>query len=343
MKKFLVLLIVFLFTTSVFALESPWDRKFAFKNGTLIFKTTGSMGSMGSRNGTRIIYFTDYGKKTATYTKATNIIMGMTQLEDDIYFNDYNWEYHIDKVNNVATKNVPIEKYYSQIFYSLSKAQQQKIINVIDKYGWGIVDSPKNKVKKKAVKVLGYWCDLNIAKGDTPDTMDQTVELYLIHNSLLPLKVIIKSKQGSFKEIATSFKKTAPKSKLQIPDLTYTHDTEADRENLEDARKTINRLLAIGGSPKKAYKKPSKPAPRVEQGYLNLSSQQLQELLLLLMEAVDMPQVSESKQQRMTLMMQKIQTGSITPQEQYQTVRMLRNIPLTEEQREQLDEITEMF
>lgn len=345
MKKCLIVLICILFTTAAFALQSPWVKPLPYKTASVVYKLTGSMPGGGSTSGKMEIYFKDYGNTAVEVTKTTATVMGMTNQENELVITTPDWEYTVDYANNSATKITNPDKYLTQIFNKLSLSDQQKIINIINKRGWGIVESTRATYKRNVKKVLGIMCDKISVTNPEPEMSDEITTTYNIKGTMLPL--IVEFRKGSMASVnmtATSFKKSAPNSKFTIPNIDFDYDREEDANNLQDARETINRLLGMGGKPpKKAIQQQPKPQKKPEVHFYRLSSAQLQMLMLLLMEAVDMPQVSESQQQYMTLMMQKIHTNEISGQEQYQTLKLLDHLPLDTAQRQQLQDIKNMF
>lgn len=339
-KNILAILTVLLFATSAFALQSPWEKPLPYKKASIMYKMTGSMPGGGGSNGKMEIYFKEYGDYSVETTDMTSSVMGMTNREHDLTITTPNWEYTVDYANNTATKITNPDKYLIQEFKKLSKANQQKIINIINKRGWGIIESSRATYKKNAKKVLGIMCDKISVTNPEPEMSDEVTTTYNIKGTFLPL--IVEFRKGSMVAVdmvATSFKKSAPASKFKIPNIQFEHDIEEDRDNLIDAKETIRRLLGMGKIPKtKVYKKPVQQATQI----VLWDQQQFQMSLILLMELIDMPQVTQPQQQTITLMMQKIQMNEMRINDQVKLERLFKSIKLSPDQAQQLQDIRDM-
>ena len=231
MKKIVMLLIILLWSTSAFALESPWEKKSPFKNATIDYNITGTM------NGTKTVYIKDFGRTKAEYSNTSMTVFGMVQPKKEIIITTPEWEYTIDLVENTGSKQSNPHKFMIEEFHKLTKKQQKKVNENTEKMGLSTVEGMNGTVEKNALKLLGYRCDKVTIMGTTA---------YTLRGTEIPLKIDANIMGIQISEVATSIKKgSVSASKFKVPStINCTYDNHADSVMKEHAKLTIQNLLA---------------------------------------------------------------------------------------------------
>lgn len=230
MKKFVLLLTLLLLSTSVFAVESPWDKKLPFKEATIYYQID------GMQKGSSTTYIKDYGKKTAVYRDTSMNFLGMTKNSKTLEITTPDWIYNIDLIKKTGTKQANPVKYMKEEYYRLSKSDQKKLVKNSEKLGLSMLGNLNGKVEKKAAKILGYNCDKITMGGMT---------VYTISNTPLTLKSDGNMMGMKFTETAIKIVKgSVPSSKFKIPgDISIRHDEQADEMIKQQAKATVHNLL----------------------------------------------------------------------------------------------------
>jgi len=221
MKKIILLLIILLSATTVFATDNPWDTKLPFKNAIIDSKISGTM------NGDKTLYIKDYGRTRAEYTDTSMKIYGITQQQKEIIITTPDWVYTINLLENSGTKQANLKKFMSQEFNNLSKSEQKKVVQNAESRGIAAIKGMEGTLQKNATQILGYNCD--------KVTMTGTV-LYTISGTDLALKMNGNLMGIKFSQSAINVKKeSSPSSKFQPPsNIIFERDKQADQIMQDD-------------------------------------------------------------------------------------------------------------
>ena len=230
MKKFVLLLTFLLLSASVFAVESPWDKKLPFKEATIYYQID------GMQKGSSTTYIKDYGKKTAVYKDTSMNFLGMTKNTKTLEITTPDWIYTIDLITKEGTKQSNPVKYMKEEFYKLSKSDQKKLVKNSEKLGITTLKNFNGKLEKKAAKILGYTCDKVTMGGMT---------VYTISDTSLALKSDGNMMGVKYSETAIKIDKgSVPSSKFKIPaDVKIYYDEESEEIIKEQAKSTVYNLL----------------------------------------------------------------------------------------------------
>lgn len=247
MKRLFLLLIVllFAFANSAFALDNPWEQKLPFENATIKYQLGGTMA------GTKTIYVDDYGKKTAEYSETTMKMFGMTQQQKEIIITTPDWVYTVDVMENFGSKQANPQKYMLEEFNNLSKSDQKKVLKNVDAMGVSTIEGMNGKLEKNVTTIMGYACDKVSIMGTTA---------YTISNSELPLKIEGNTMGIQVSQMVTSIRKgNAPYSKFNLPaGIDFEHNQAADQMMQTQAKSVMQNLLA-GKHPVSAETSPQQP------------------------------------------------------------------------------------
>lgn len=235
MKKVLLLLIASLFATTVFAGESPWEKKLPFKSATINYEVSGMM------KGEKTLYVKDYGRTSAEYIETSLTMLGMTQPQQEIIITTPDWEYTIDLVENTGIKQANPKKYLIRKFNDLSGSDQKKVSRNIEKLGLSTIEGMNGTLTKNAAKILGYKCDKATILGTVA---------YTISGTDMPLKIEGNAMGIAVGEVATSISKgSVPSSKFKLPEhISFEHDRQAD-QMIEAQATTVIQSLLKGKAP----------------------------------------------------------------------------------------------
>ncbi len=121
-------------STTLYAMNNPFESKLPFKEGVVHYIIT------GNAQGTRTTYIKDFGKRRLIYQKSSSKIMHKGHDNDTLIMMDENWTYHINLTTNEAIKEPSLNKILINKFNALSKEEQQ------------IIHAQKSKV------ILSYPC-----------------------------------------------------------------------------------------------------------------------------------------------------------------------------------------
>lgn len=231
MKKIISLLIILFFATPAFAVDNPWDTKLPFKSAIIESKISGTM------NGVKTLYIKDYGKTRAEHSNTSMKMFGMTQQQKEIIITTPDWVYTINLLENTGTKQANLKKYMAQEFYDLSQSDQKTVVKNAESQGVATIDGMEGAIQKNATKILGYNCDKVTMKGTT---------LYAISGTDLTLKINGDMMGIKINQIANSVKKeSGPSAKFSLPsNIIFEHDKQADQMMQDQAKNTIQNLLA---------------------------------------------------------------------------------------------------
>lgn len=246
---FLVSSIVLTFTFSATAGQTPWDQKLPFKKATINYTIS------GMENGTETLYIRNYGKETAFYRNTTTKIMFMTTQSNSIVITTPDWVYSIDMEQRSGSKSVNPQKYVTEEYNKLSRADKKKLNANAEKLGMSAMSGMQGDIEKKAVKILGYLCDRMTVMGST---------IYTISGTGIPLKTETNMAGMSFNSVATEINKgSVPHDKFSPPSgIHIEYDPQADQMARSMASQTIAMLL----EPKKAQKATAAVTPYAAQG-----------------------------------------------------------------------------
>ncbi len=187
MKK---LLLIF-FTISI-AISAQEFKRYAFKSGKVVYKSSGSM------TGTETMYFDNYGMIEVKNTKASLNMMGIKQVTDTKVIMDAEWIYTLNNNSGEATK---IENPLYSMFPGggdLEKASEDMMISM-------------GGVKTGTETLLGKKCDIwKIEK------LMSTIWIW----KTIPLKTEVKMMGMNITNVATSVEvdiEVSP-NEFKIPD-----------------------------------------------------------------------------------------------------------------------------
>lgn len=171
MKK--LVLMFFIISTALSAQEF---KRYAFKSGKVVYKSSGSM------TGTEIMYFDNYGMQEVKNTKASLNMMGIKQVTDTKVIMDTDWIYTINNNSGEATKmENPLYSMFPE-GGDLEKASEEMMISM-------------GGVKTGTEILLGKKCDIwKIEK------LMSTIWIW----KTIPLKTEIKMMGMNVTNIATS-------------------------------------------------------------------------------------------------------------------------------------------
>jgi len=133
--------LIFIFLIISIVLSAQDFKRYAFKSGKVVYKSTGSM------TGTETMYFDNYGMLEVKYTKASLNMMGIKQVTDTKVIMDGDWIYTINNNSGEATK---MENPLYSLFPEggdLEKASEDMMISM-------------GGVKSGTETLLGKKCDI---------------------------------------------------------------------------------------------------------------------------------------------------------------------------------------
>lgn len=231
MKIISPVLIVLMLATSAIALETPWDKKLPFKGAAITYKVSGTL------SGEKTIYVKDYGKTRAEFSDLSMKMFGMTQPQKEIIITSPDWIYTIDLVENIGSKQANPNKFMIEEFNSLSKKDQKKVLENVDRMGVSTLDGMNGSLEKNAATIMGYACDKVSVMGTTA---------YTLSGSDLPLKIEGDTMGVKVLQTVSNIQKgSVPSSKFKLPStLVFEHDASIDQMMQTQAKTAIQNLLA---------------------------------------------------------------------------------------------------
>ena len=225
----LMLTILVIIQTNVFAIDNPWEVKLPLKSGLITYSSTGSM------KGQKTLYFKDHGQTTAEYQRLTLKVMGMTSNESTIRITAPDWIYTIDNLTKHGVKEPNPKKYLIAEFNTLSESEKETVAANIKNSGKLNIEGFQGEISHNAVKILGYDCDIISILG---------TKVYLISGTDIPLRTIGSTMGIEINEIATSIKPGTPPEKVfTLPTVKYETEPDAESRVQRKAKAIIQSLL----------------------------------------------------------------------------------------------------
>lgn len=268
--RILILLFTLLCTFAAYAAGEPWNQELPFKEAVIEYKVEGMM------KGSKTIYIKDYGRESAEYVNTSMSMMGMQHKQQEVVITAPEWVYSFDLINKQGSKQINPNKVFEEEFAKLSKSEQQKVMDNAEKSGLNSIAGMHGKVQKKAVKLLGYQCDIAELMGTT---------VYTIANTELPLKVVSKTMGANYSETATAINvgKVAEDKFKHPSGIRLSHDKQADEMIRYQVKNTIKQLRSgtVTGSPNQGGAL-QQPGGSPDSDVTNEQMQQLQKMMQMI-------------------------------------------------------------
>lgn len=194
MKKFCLMVVLCMICTLpvlAFGEDNPWAKKLPFESATLHYNLS------GSQEGTEARYIRDYGRESATYRKATTILMGMKMDSDTVEIQDADWMYSYDLKENTGTKMANPQKFMIEEYNKLTPAEKKQVQKNAETMGAGLKQGMNGRMEQNVTKILGHSCDRTSFMGGT---------VYMLHGTPIPLKTEMNMAGMKMVAEATSFK-----------------------------------------------------------------------------------------------------------------------------------------
>ena len=162
-SPFLTLFLLFLWTNTpqIFGEENPFVQKFPLKAGLIHYAIR------GSRTGTRLLYFSDYGRKQLLIEKTDDNILQPQKQSGKVTLITPDGKYIIDTKKGIALKEPLLEAILYQKFQKLTKKEQQKILANIYLLKNRSLQNSNGICILHAKKVAGLWCNEEQINGKT--------------------------------------------------------------------------------------------------------------------------------------------------------------------------------
>ncbi len=98
MRKLLTMALMLLFAASIASAEKPMLKRYLIESGKVEYKME------GNNEGTKTMYWDDWGRKEAKITNAEMSFMGFTTTQKQLEILEGFWQYTINLENNTGTK-----------------------------------------------------------------------------------------------------------------------------------------------------------------------------------------------------------------------------------------------
>jgi hypothetical protein len=242
--------------------ENPWQKKLPFASATVHYTLS------GTQEGTEDRYFRDYGRESATYRRATTVMMGMKIVSDTIEIQDGDWLYTYDLQEKTGTKTTNPQKFMAEEFDKLTAAEKKQVEKNAETMGTGFMKGMNGKIEQNVTKILGYSCDRTSVMGST---------IYMIHGTPIPLKTEMDMAGMKMASLATSFEEGKADARFfeQPAGIEAVHDQQDDQMAREMAAQMMAMLKDPDGVKKMSQQQPMMPGPG--QGMDDQENQQMME------------------------------------------------------------------
>lgn len=158
--------------------QNPFIRKFPLQEGVITYATR------GNHHGGQILYFSDYGRKQLLVEKMPNSILHKANGKERLTLILPDAKYIIDPKSGHALKSPRLEKTLYTLFQKLTKKEQQKILDNLQKTAPRSWENISGSCVKAVKKIAGYRCNeeriggvrtCTIARGALP--LEKRIEL----------------------------------------------------------------------------------------------------------------------------------------------------------------------
>ncbi len=242
--------------------ENPWQKKLPFASATAHYTLS------GSQEGTEDRYFRDFGRESATYRRATTVMMGMKIVSDTIEIQDGDWLYSYDLREKTGTRTTNPQKFMAEEYHKLTPAEKKQVEKNAGTMGTGFMKGMNGKIEQNVTKILGYSCDRTSVMGST---------IYLIHGTPIPLKTEMDMAGMKMASLATSFEEGKADARFfeKPAGIEAVYDQQDDQMAREMAARMMAMLKDPDGVKKMSQQQPALPAPG--QGMGGQENQQMME------------------------------------------------------------------
>jgi len=155
-KKFPLFLLLFLselcIQSSLYGGENPFAVKFPMKEGIIHYAIRGSV------KGTKVLYFTDYGKTRLIVEKTRGNILSHPGVKEKAVLIQNGVQYTIDLVKKRIQKEPIFNTILQEKFTKLTKKEQQRILTNLRNFPDRSWQNLNHDCTTHAKKVENFWC-----------------------------------------------------------------------------------------------------------------------------------------------------------------------------------------
>jgi hypothetical protein len=238
--------------------ENPWQKKLPFASATVHYNLS------GTQEGTEDRYLRDYGRESATYRRATTVMMGMKIVADTVEIQDADWLYSYDLREKTGTKTTNPQKFMAEEYNKLKPAEKKQVQKNAETMGTSFMKGMNGKIEQNVTKILGYSCDRTSVMGST---------IYLIHGTPIPLKTEMDMAGMKMASLATSFEEE--KADARFFEKPAGIEAVYDQEEDKIARGMAVQMMAMLKDPDGVKKMSQQAMPNPGQGMGSQENQQM--------------------------------------------------------------------
>ncbi len=144
---------------TLFAAENPFVRHFPIKEGLIEYVVR------GTQSGSKRLYFSDYGEKQLLVENLAADIMHGRQSSHRVTLILSDEKYLIDPDTGHAVKTPRLENLLYKKFQKLTKAQQRKILENLQRNGDRALEGDGGACTSHAKRIVGLACNMEQVGG----------------------------------------------------------------------------------------------------------------------------------------------------------------------------------
>ena len=246
---FLLLLLLGLCTQSLlYGGENPFAVKFPMKEGIIHYAIRGNV------QGTKLLYFTDYGKTRLIVEKTEGNILKHPDAKEKAVLIQNGIKYTIDTAKKRIQKEPLFNTLLKEKFTKLTKKEQQRILKNLRNFPDRSWKNLNHSCTTRAKKVADFWCTAEQIEGKTECSVahgalvvDSSIDILGFHLKEFVTQVEHKAPPADIFQLPKNMPITqsgkdlskdadAVLLKLMQPDCSFScqprHVTTADKEEL---------------------------------------------------------------------------------------------------------------
>jgi len=157
----ILLLLIILHETPLYAKENPFITKFPLKEGIIHYAIR------GNTNGTRILYFSDYGQKQLLVEEKTADILQHRKNQKSATLILPDAKYILDLKNHKAIKEDSLPSLLYKSYKKLTQKEQKRVLKNLKLLKGRSLHNLDGICILHAKKILDFWCNEEQIEGQT--------------------------------------------------------------------------------------------------------------------------------------------------------------------------------
>ncbi len=213
--------------SSLYGGENPFAVKFPMKEGIIHYAIRGSV------QGTKLLYFTDYGKTRLIVEKTRGNILSHPGAEEKAVLIQNGVKYTIDLEKKRIHKEPLFNTLLKEKFTKLTPKEQQKILKNLKNFPDRSWQNLNHSCTTRAKKVADFWC--------TAEQIEGKIECSVAHGALV-VDSSVDILGFHVKEFVTQVEHKAPPTDIfQLPKNMPV--IQSDKDLSKDADAVLSKLI----------------------------------------------------------------------------------------------------